>query len=263
MEFIDTHCHLQFEKYLGREDEVLAAASRSGVKKVICVGTTLADSQAAAVLAKVRPAVWATAGVHPHDAANFLADLNGPKKLKKIGSLPKVVAIGETGLDFYRQISAKEVQEAALRAQIEVGLELGLPLVLHVREAWEDFWRIFDSYKSAGQRMRGVVHSFSTHSRHLDEALARGLYVGLNGIMTFTRDRGQLEAARSVPLDRLVLETDAPFLTPAPFRGELCEPKHVLAIADFLAKLRGENLEELAAATTANAIRLFGLEKKL
>ena len=258
MEFIDTHCHLQFEKYHGREDEVLAEATRSGVKRFICVGTTLEDSKAAAEIARTKETVWATAGAHPHDAAKFLVDPNVSKKLKELAQLPRVVAIGETGLDFYKQISAKNEQEQALRSHIEVGLELGLPLIFHVRDAWKDFWRVFDSYKA----IKGVVHSFSTHSGHLDEILRRGLYVGLNGIVTFTKEQNQLKAAKAVPLDRLVLETDAPFLTPAPFRGELCEPKHILSIADFLVKLRGENLEELAAATTANAVKLFNLDKE-
>lgn len=262
MELVDTHCHLQFEKFRDRENQVLAEAAKAGVKRIICVGTTLEDSRLAAAMAKEKRQkkdLWATAGVHPHDAANFLADAHNSKKLKKIGSEPRVVAIGETGLDYYRQISAKDEQQASLRAQIEVGLQLGMPFIFHIRDAWDDFWQILDSYKN----LKGVVHSFSSHTGHLDEILRRGLYVGLNGIMTFTQDHNQREAARAVPLDRLVLETDAPFLTPAPFRGELCEPKHVLSIADFLAKHRGENLEELAAATTANAIRLFGLEDKL
>lgn len=255
MEFIDSHCHLQFEKYRDREDEILTNAAHSGVKRIICVGTTLADSQTAAGLAKAKEGVWATAGVHPHDANKFLADPNATKKLKKIAALPRVVAIGETGLDFYRQASAKDEQEQALRAHIESGLELNLPLVFHIRDAWEDFWRVFDSYKG----LKGVVHSFSAHSGHLGEILSRGLYIGLNGIMTFTKEHNQLEAARAVPLDRLVLETDAPFLTPVPFRGELCEPKHLPSVADFLAKLRDENLEDLATVTTANAVKLFGL----
>lgn len=255
MEFIDTHCHLQFEKYRGRENEILANAARSGVKRIVCVGTTLADSQAAAELAKTKEGVWATAGVHPHDAAGFLADPNAAKKLKKIAGRPRVVAIGETGLDFYRQTSTKDEQERALRAHIETGIELGLPIVFHVREAWEDFWGILNSYKS----LKGVVHSFSSHSGHLNEILSRNLYIGLNGIMTFTHEHSQLKAAQAVPLDRLVLETDAPFLTPAPFRGELCEPKHVVTVAKFLADLRGQNIEELAAVTTKNALALFDL----
>ncbi len=255
MELIDTHCHLQFDSYISKEDEFLSRASQAGVKSVICVGTTLSDSEKAVKLAKTKHNVWASTGVHPHDAASFLADASGSKKLRKLGGQPRVVAIGETGLDYYRQISAKTEQQRALRAQIEASLELDLPLIFHVRDAWADFWPIFDSYKN----LRGVIHSFSSHTDHLDEVLARGLYVGLNGIMTFTKDLSQLEAARAVPLDRLLLETDAPFLTPAPFRGELCEPKHVATIAEFLANLREQSIDELSKATTDNAVKLFKL----
>lgn len=255
MEFVDTHCHLQFEKLREREDQILAEAAKAGITKMICVGTTLADSKLAVDVTKKHKSVWVATGTHPHDAAGFLADVNAPKKLKKLAAETKVVAVGETGLDYYRQMSSKQDQQAVLRAHIEIGLELGRPIIFHVRDAWEDFWQIFDSYKN----IKGVVHSFSTHSDHLEEILRRGLYVGLNGIMTFTNSHNQLEAARAVPMDRLVLETDAPFLTPAPFRGELCEPKHILPIADFLSKLREENIEDLAAATTANATKLFGI----
>ena len=255
MEFVDTHCHLQFKKYRGRENEIITNAGHSGVAKLICVGTTLSDSQAAIDIAGGHNDVWATAGAHPHDATVFVSDPHSSKKLKKIAGQPKVVAIGETGLDYYRNISPKTDQQQALRAHIEAGMESGLPFVFHVREAWEDFWQIYDDYRN----LRGVVHSFSTNPGHLDEALSRGLYIGLNGIMTFTKEQNQLEAAKAVPLDRLVLETDAPFLTPAPFRGELCEPKHVAAVAEFLANLRTEVLPDLASATTANAAKLFSL----
>jgi len=122
--------------------------------------------------------------------------------------------------------------------------------------AWKDFWRIFDSY----QGLRGVVHSFSSGTKQLDAALGRGLYIGLNGIMTFTRDEAQLQAARQVPADRMLLETDAPFLTPAAHRGDICEPKHIVDIAEFLAKLRGESTGELSKSTTDNAVRLFNLK---
>lgn len=258
MELVDCHCHLQFDAYKNRENEVELQAANVGVKKLICVGTTLEDSKIAVQIAGRSKNVWAAVGVHPHDAGGFLGDPNAIKKLKKIATEPKVVAIGETGLDYYRQISAKEDQQQVLRSHIEAAQELDLPLIFHVRDAWEDFWRIFDSYKN----LRGVVHSFSSHTDHLYQVLSRGLYVGLNGIMTFTKDHNQLEAARAVPADRLLLETDAPFLTPAPFRGELCEPKHVLTTAEFLAELRGENLEQLANISTANAITLFGLDKR-
>ncbi len=255
MEFVDTHCHLQFDAFKSREDEILAAASRAGVKKIICVGTNLADSAVAADLAKNKKDVWASAGVHPHEATAFLADPNAPKKLKELLAKPRVVAIGEVGLDFYRTVSAEAKQEQALRAQIEVGVKSGLPFIFHVRDAWADFWRILADYKVAA----GVIHSFSAGPKQLEQILSRGFYVGLNGIMTFSRDETQLAAAKAVPLNRLLLETDAPFLTPAPNRDELCEPKHTRVTAEFLAKLREESLAELAAATTTNATKLFGL----
>ncbi len=256
MELIDSHCHLQFDAYHGHEDEVLARAKLADVKKVISVGTTLKDSEINLELASRKNNVWASVGAHPHDAAKFLADPNSAKKLKKLASQPKVVAVGETGLDYYRNFSDKADQKAALRIHIETALEENLPIIFHIRDAFEDFWPIFDSYKN----IKGVVHSFSSHSGHLDEALRRGLSVGLNGIMTFTREQSQLEAAKAVPLERLLLETDAPFLTPAPYRGEVCEPKHIRTIAEFLAKLRGESLENLARSTTANTVKLFGLK---
>jgi TatD DNase family protein len=140
-----------------------------------------------------------------------------------------------------------------LSEQLEIGLKTGLPFIFHVRDAWEDFWKIIDNYPD----IKGVVHCFSAHQEQLQEILQRGLYVGLNGIMTFTKDEKQLEAAKKVPLDKMLLETDAPFLTPKPFRGTRCEPKHVAVTAEFLANLRGEKLETLAAATTKNSEELF------
>ena len=128
-------------------------------------------------------------------------------------------------------------------------------MIFHVREAFEDFWPIFDEFKG----VRGVIHSFTATQKELDDILSRGLYVGLNGIMTFTKQDAQLAAAKAVPLDRLVLETDAPFLTPAPYRGTICEPKHVRITAEFLADLRGESLAAIADATTHNARKLFDL----
>jgi TatD DNase family protein len=130
-----------------------------------------------------------------------------------------------------------------------------LPFIFHVRDGWSDFWQIFDDYKV----LTGVIHSFSSGVKQLDAALNRGLYVGLNGIMTFTKDQAQLEAAKQVPSDRLLLETDAPFLAPVPFRGQACKPSHVIATAEFLAGLRQENIGDLAAVTTANARKLFKL----
>ncbi|CAN5632007.1 hypothetical protein BH23PAT1_BH23PAT1_1920 [soil metagenome] len=176
--------------------------------------------------------------------------------MERLASLSKVVAIGECGLDYYYQHSPKKEQENIFRFQIELALKAGLPLIFHVRAAFADFWRILDEYKG----VRGVVHSFSATTDEVEQIVSRGLYAGLNGIMTFTKDSRQLEAAKVIPLDSLLLETDAPFLTPVPFRGTICEPKHVVLIAEFLAGLLKVPVSEIAARTTANAIKLFNIK---
>jgi TatD DNase family protein len=256
MQLVDTHCHLQFDKY-SRPERVISDARLAGVSKLICVGTTIDDSGQAVEIANGHDNVWASAGCHPHEATDFLKNPAQTAELKKLVSQPKIVAVGEIGLDFYKNYSPKADQLKALELQLEATLERGLPYIFHVREAFDEFWPIFDSYPN----LRGVVHSFSTNSAILEQALSRGLYIALNGIMTFTKDQSQLEAAKKVPPGRLLLETDAPFLTPNAFRGQTCEPKHLIGTAEFLAELRGEKLEELAALTTANAIKLFGLEE--
>lgn len=253
MDLVDTHCHIHFEKYPIDADKAIANARAAGVNRLICVGTTLADSKRAIGFAAARENIWTTAGVHPHAAAQFTQDKPTQDEFKKILNKSSISAIGEIGLDYYKNYSSKEDQRKALRLQIEAGMELDLPFIFHVRDAWDDFWAIFDSYPD----LKGVVHSFSAHSEQLEQALKRNLYVGLNGIMTFTQDARQLEAAKAVPLERLVLETDAPFLAPRPDRGKACEPKHIAVVAEFLAELRGEPLEKLAKATTENAIEIF------
>lgn len=259
MEFVDTHCHLQFEKLAANLDQVIGGAKTAGVTKLICVGTNVADSQQAVDIAAAHPNVWATIGAHPHDGKDFFEDTVAAAKLQELYKSPKVVAVGEVGLDFYKNYSPPAEQEKLLRLQFELGLPTGLPFIFHVRDAFDDFWRIFDSYKSASRRMRGVIHSFSASPQELDQALSRGLYVALNGIMTFTDDNVQLAAAKQVPRNRLLLETDAPFLTPKAKRGKICEPKFVRDTAEFLAELRGEDLNELASYTTKNAGQLFGI----
>lgn len=259
MEFVDTHCHPQFDNFLPEQGRLVDEASDAGVTRLIAVGTTLEDSQKAVKFASGRNSVWASAGVHPHDAPKFLADKGSNEKLTEILGAPKVVAVGEIGLDYYKNYSSKEDQREAFKRQFETGLKSKLPFIFHVREAFADFWQIFDSFNSRPVPIRGVIHSFSASVNDLEEILRRDLYVGLNGIMTFTRDEGQLEAAKKVPKDRLLLETDAPFLAPRPFRGKTCEPRFVVETAKFLAQLRGESLEGLASYTTRNALELFGL----
>jgi TatD DNase family protein len=256
MEFVDTHCHVHFDSYELDPETTLNDAASAGVGRVICVGCTLGDSEKAIKFAQAHDNVWATVGAHPHDGADFLTQEGALVKFNELVVMPKVVAIGEIGLDYFRSHVPAADQQKSFRLQLEAGLGTGLPFVFHVREAWDDFWKIIDDY----QDVRGVVHSFSADLRQLDNVLSRDLYAGLNGIMTFTKDEAQLAAAKQLPLEKMLLETDAPFLTPKPFRGQVCEPKHVVNTAEFLAHLRGEDLETLARVTTDNAVKLFGLE---
>ncbi len=270
MEFIDTHCHIheaststsgdEFmrEKWTkaGITDpgELIREASDSGVKRLICVGCTLEDSQMAEVLAEKYDNCWASIGIHPHEAKDHLNEKTQLIFASLINQ-PKVIAIGECGLDYYYNHSGKSDQIKLLQFQLELARKHNLPLIFHIREAFDDFWPVFDQYKG----LRGVVHSFSSKTQDLEQILSRGLYVGLNGIMTFTKNEDQLKAAKSIPLDRLLLETDAPFLTPAPERGKICRPRHIVRTAEFLAGLRGDSLADIAKSTTQNACNLFSI----
>jgi TatD DNase family protein len=236
-------------------DDMLKSAAADDVKRVICVGTTLEDSKVAVDFAEQHDSAWASIGLHPHEAKDYAGNNEALKQFAALAKRKKVVAVGECGLDYYYTHSLKADQELILKFQIELALEHDLPMIFHVRDAFDDFWPIFDSYKG----IRGVIHSFSATKKELDQILDRGLYVGLNGIMTFTTRQEQIEAAKAVPLERMVLETDAPFLTPTPYRGNICEPKHIRVTAAFLADLRGESLEEVARHTTENAESVFGL----
>jgi TatD DNase family protein len=270
MQLTDTHCHIHeawksvngddptaklWDK-AGRPDpdDIIARAQADGVTKMMCVGTTLPDSQLAVDFVQGRDMCRASIGIHPHEAKDYAGN---PEKLAAFATLatkPGVVAIGECGLDYFYNHSNKEDQAVVLRFQIELALKHDLPMIFHVREAFDDFWPIFDEYTG----IRGVIHSFSADLPALQKILSRGLYVGLNGIMTFTKHAKQLDAAKAVPQGSMLLETDAPFLTPQPFRASICEPRHVRVTAAFLAELRDESLEDLATVTTQNAHRLFG-----
>jgi TatD DNase family protein len=255
VEFVDTHCHVQFADYEMDPEVAIANAIKVGVTRLMVVGCTLPDSQAATEFAATHQNVWASIGLHPHEGARYVHDHHALQQFRDLVARTKVVAIGETGLDYYYENSPKEDQKKLLRFQLDLAAEHDLPLIFHIRDAFEDFWPIFDEYKG----LRGVVHSFTSNTHDLEQILSRGLYVGLNGIMTFTKRSAQLEAAKAIPLDKLVLETDAPFLTPVPFRGKIGEPKYVRTVGEFLADLRGESLDDLATATTSNAKRLFKL----
>jgi TatD DNase family protein len=271
MDLVDTHCHIHeaVDSFDGegetrirwkREgdltpDAMIRSAADVGVTRLLCVGTTPVDSELAVEFVHEKPKCWASIGIHPHEAQVYVDKTKVLDQFAALANNPKVVAVGECGLDYYYTHSPKADQQKILRFQIELALEKNLPMIFHIRDAFEEFWPIFDGYKG----VRGVVHSFTATEKELEEALSRNLYVGLNGIMTFTKNPEQLAAAKAVPLESIVVETDAPFLTPVPFRGKICEPKYARVTAEFLANLRGENFELFAKNTTENACRLFGL----
>jgi TatD DNase family protein len=269
LDLFDTHCHLHelvepltpvYDKWrsdgVERTPEgVIKAAQEAGVNRLLCIGTSYPDSELAVNFVQNRENVWASIGIHPHEAETALAE-GHLDAFAALVDRDKVVAVGETGLDYYYTHSPREAQEAMLRFQIELALAHDLPLIFHVREAFDDFWPIFESYQGA----RGVLHSFTDSVSNLERALSHGLYIGVNGIATFARQESQRVMYRTIPQRSLLLETDAPFLTPTPFRGTINEPKYTSVVAEFLSELRGEDLAELAATTTSNARDLFHLK---
>jgi len=245
--FVDTHCHIHESDYPLNREEVIKRATDAGVEKLLCVGTSIESSRQAIDFAHGQDNIFSSIGVHPHDTK----DGYGIDKLA--GQSQNIVAVGEIGLDYYYTHSPREVQIQALKTQIVVALKHNLPIIFHVRDAFDDFWPIFDQYPG----IRGELHSFTDSKENLEKALERGLYIGVNGISTFTKDEAQQAMYDSIPLDKLLLETDAPFLTPNPFRGTVNEPAYVRNIAEYHAKRRGISVEEVAKATTKNAHTLF------
>lgn len=266
MDLVDTHCHIHeivgssevavkwHKARVHDADKVIADAKKVDVTRLVCVGCALADSRLAIDFVQNRPGLYASIGIHPHEAEDFL-NKDSKEAFARLAAEPKVVAVGECGLDYFYNNSPKAAQEKVLRFQIELALEHDLPLIFHVREAFDDFWPILESYRG----IRGVLHSFTDTEANMRRAVAHGLFIGVNGIATFTKDPKQLQMYKNIPLQNLLLETDAPFLTPTPYRGSICESKHVRVTLEFLAALREETLEQIAVATTQNAGQLFSI----
>ncbi|MEO8104991.1 MAG: TatD family hydrolase [Candidatus Saccharibacteria bacterium] len=274
MEFIDSHCHIQSAGAAAGEpstrdiwakdssltgDVMIERAAAAGVTKLICVGCDHADSQLAIAFAQSRAGCWASIGIHPHETKKYARDQAKLDQFAALATEAKVVAIGECGLDYFYGHSPRDDQIAVLKFQIELAMKHDLPMIFHVRAAFDDFWPIFDAYHHGSQKIRGVLHSFTDNQTNLERAIAAGLYVGVNGIATFAKDPAQIEVYRAIPLGNLLLETDAPFLTPTPYRGSINEPLQVFTVAKFLADLQRTDLSALATATTANAQSLFGI----
>ncbi len=247
MQLIDTHCHIHSADYKLDSEQVYQNALQSGVEKLICVGTDVADSKLATEFAGGHDGIFASVGVHPHESKH------GIDGLKELVSSNKVVAIGEIGLDYFYGHSDRQAQMNVFEQQLQIAQDNDLPVIFHVREAFDDFWPIVDKFPG----LRGVLHSFTDTQQNADRAIEHGFYIGINGIATFTKDEVQKELYENLPLDKIILETDAPYLTPVPYRGKLNEPVFVREVARYLSTVRSTSVDELALQTTHNATNLF------
>lgn len=252
---VDTHCHIHEADYPLDIDGVIQRAHDAGVTKMICVGTDVSSSHRAIEFASGHDGIYCSIGVHPHEAKDGCKDL---VELVDQNN-PKIVAIGEIGLDYFHMHSPRDDQIRVLEEQIQLALKHDLPIVFHVRDAFDDFWPIFDNFQLQNKPIRGELHSFTDNMKNAEEGLKRGLYIGVNGYSTFVKDEAQQSMFKNLPLDKLLLETDAPYLTPAPFRGKVNEPAYVKEIAEYHANIRDITFDEVATTTTANTKLLFGI----
>lgn len=255
LHLIDTHAHLDYPHLHDQLDDVLARAAEAGIRNVISIGVKLSTSDKPKAIAEAYDHVYCSVGIHPHEAENepLACDIEA---ILKAADHPKVVAIGEAGLDYFYDNAPRDLQAKSLRAQITVARQLDVPIIIHARDADEDMAAILEDEYAKGP-YRGVLHCFSSGEMLARRALAIGFYISFSGIVTFKSAKEIQKVASIVPADRLLVETDAPFLAPVPMRGQKNEPAFTRHTAAFLADLRGISLEELAKITTENAARLF------
>ena len=252
---IDTHCHLADKKFTDDRDEVVARAREAGVERIVAVGGggPIEDSERSADMAAADPNLRSTAGIHPHDAKNLTDDVEA--RIARLLERPEVSAVGETGLDYYYEHSPRPVQREALARHLALGRAAGKPVVLHCRDAEADLREVLAAENPDGTR--GVVHCFTGGYDDARWYLDHGLNVSFTGILTFPSAGDLRDVARRLPLDRLMVETDSPYLAPVPHRGRRNEPAFVAEVAEKLAEVLNVDLDELAARTTANAEALF------
>lgn len=252
---IDTHCHLDFERFDEERDAIVARAAEAGISRIIVPAVELENCAAVLRLTEQYEGVYAAVGIHPNSSAEW--DDGWIAQIRDFAQHDKVVAIGEIGLDYYWDKSPKEGQQRALRLQLELAAELDLPVILHNRESSADIVALLEQSPTR----KGVMHSFSASWQTAEAVLAMGFHLGFTGPVTFKKADDLRSIVARVAADRLLLETDAPFLAPHPYRGKRNEPAYVAYIADRVAAVRGVTVAELAAQTTANARLLFGIDE--
>jgi TatD DNase family protein len=253
--FVDTHCHLDFPHFDADRKAVMARAREAGVARIVVPGTDLASSRRAVELAEAHPEIFAAVGVHPNSTAGF-----GTRELRELRELArsqKVVGIGEIGIDLYWKSAPLEEQQRAFRAQIELAAEFARPIIVHDRDAHAEVMNVLrDAPPPAG----AVLHAFSGDMAMAEAAVALGFYLGVDGPLTYKKNDGLRAIFAAAPLDRILIETDAPYLTPQAQRGRRNEPAYVRYVAEKLAEIRGTTVEQIGRATTTNADRLFRWE---
>ncbi len=251
---IDSHCHLNYKGLVEDQAAVLERARAAGVRGMLNISTRESEWDDVIGLTSMAPDVWASVGIHPHEADHH-AHIDTEKLISRAAH-PRVVAIGETGLDYYYDHSDREQQRLSFRAHIAAARETRLPIIVHTRDAEDDTAQILSEEMAKGE-FTGVIHCFTASQAFADIALKLGLYVSLSGIVTFKNAKDLQETARRLPIDRILVETDAPFLAPVPHRGKVAEPAFVADTCAFIAGLRGVDCAVLATQTSDNFLRLF------
>jgi TatD DNase family protein len=255
--YIDSHAHIEGEEFDADREAVIRRALDAGVEIIVCVGDgeVARDSHAAAFrIAEEHSFIYTTVGVHPHEARLLNDEMN--TKLEELSRHPKVIAWGEIGLDYHYDNSPREVQRDAFRKQLRMARDRGLPVSIHTREAEADTLEILgEEWKDSG--LGGVIHCFTGTRKFAESAIELGFHISFSGVITFKNAEDLRETARALPLDRILIETDSPFLTPVPYRGRRNEPAYVVDTAERIAELRGMSLAEIGRQTSNNFIRLF------
>ncbi|WAH39096.1 TatD family hydrolase [Alicyclobacillus dauci] len=249
----DTHCHLMDEQFVDDLDDVLSRARQEGVTRIVIPAVDVPTAHRAIAIAEANPGVYAAVGVHPEAAKDVPAE--DFAEVERLAQHPKVVAIGEIGLDYYWDAAPRPEQQSVMRRQVEIAKRVQLPIIVHNRESTADIVELLKD--SGASQVRGVMHCFSETLDVAKECMELGFYISFGGPVTFKKADDVREVAANIPADRLLVETDSPYLTPHPFRGKRNEPARVRLVAEKLAEIRGVSLSELAAQTTSNALELF------
>jgi TatD DNase family protein len=256
-ELIDTHAHLDFPEFADSIPAAIERAQQAGVTTIVTIGIDLESSRKAAQIAGAHAGVYAAAGIHPH--CSFILRAQDLQELEKTAAARRIVAIGEIGLDYFRDKQPRPVQKECMKSQIRLAVDTAKPIIFHIRDAWEDFFQIVSEF--APFMRPSVMHCFSGDWAVARRCLDMGLYLSIPGVVTFPKAESLQDVVKRAPLDRLLVETDSPYLAPVPHRGRTNEPAFVLHTASKISECRGEPLEKVAAQTTLNARTVFGIQR--